>query len=130
MKTAKQIPLDFGPNSSFLGRQAANEAREQFSTYEAREREAFYRSRGWRRARGAVLARDGARCRCCGKTAATTERIDVDHIIPRSVAPHLSLYLSNLQVLCVDCHEAKTWRDGLRRPRAPTPAPNLRTASG
>ena len=111
---AGQLSLDFGPHRSFLDRQAANEASGHMSLFKARERDAFYRSKGWRRARGAVLARDGARCCKCGRTAHEVSRLDVDHIIPRATAPHLALVLSNLQVLCEPCHEAKTYRESLR----------------
>lgn len=111
---AKQLSFDFGPHRHFLEKQAANEASGHVSTFKAREREQFYRSKAWRRVRGIVLARDGARCRECGRTAAETERIDVDHSTPRSVDPSLALMLSNLRVLCQECHEAKTYREGLR----------------
>lgn len=40
----------------------------------------------------------------CGKW---TQAPEVDHIIKRSVAPHLVLDPSNLQVLCHDCHARK-----------------------
>lgn len=109
-----QLSFDFG-NSTMLDRQAANEARGLMSTFKARERDRFYRSKPWRRVRGVKLAQQGCRCQKCGSTAAEAQRIDVDHILPRSTHPHLALYVSNLQVLCDECHEAKTYREQLLR---------------
>jgi len=111
---SKQMTLDFGPHASFLDRQAANEARGHSSLFKARERDDFYSSKGWRRARGACFAKNGARCAQCGSTAKETTRLDCDHIVPRSRAPHLALYVTNLQILCEACHESKTYRDQLR----------------
>lgn len=115
MTPQQQTSFDFGPHQSFLDRQAANEASGHASLFMARERDQFYRSKAWRRVRGIALHRKGARCEHCGKTAAETERIDVDHVLPRSEHPQLALWVSNLQVLCQECHEAKTYRDALRR---------------
>jgi len=97
--------------------QAANDAAGHDSAYKARERERFYRSKAWRRLRGFVLARDGARCRECGVTAASA-RLDCDHIKPISLFPNLALYASNVRVLCEACHERKTYIDGLRQRRS------------
>ena|SRR6266702_269498 len=114
MKNAPaQLTLNFGPHRTALDAQAANDARIGLSTFKARERDRFYRSKAWRRTRAHVLAKFGARCCVCGCTSHET-RIDVDHIVPRSTAPHLALCASNLQPLCEACHESKTYRDGLR----------------
>ena len=110
---SKQLPLDFGPHQQALDAIAANDEQAPYRAYARRQEDKFYRSKGWRRARMAVLARDGARCRRCGATRATA-RIDVDHIVPRNVAPWLALVLTNLQVLCESCHCGKTYRDGLK----------------
>ena len=118
MKTPAQLALDFGPHRTALDAQAANEARICLSTFKAREQDRFYRSKAWRRMRAHALAKFGARCCACGCTNHDA-RIDVDHIVPRSIAPQLALCVSNLQVLCEACHESKTYRDGLRaRPAA------------
>ena len=68
----------------------------------------FYLSREWRALRYRVLRKFGARCQCCGKTAADGVRIHVDHIKPRSKYPDLSLAFENLQVLCDDCNIGKS----------------------
>ncbi len=43
-------------------------------------------------------------CNICG---CTTMAPEVDHIIKRSVAPHLVLEPANLQILCHTCHQVK-----------------------
>jgi 5-methylcytosine-specific restriction endonuclease McrA len=48
-----------------------------------------------------VYKRDGRRCCNCG----STERLTIDHIVPRSRGG--SNALDNLQVLCHDCNQAK-----------------------
>lgn len=61
----------------------------------------------WRRARMKALKRYGARCQCCGAAPMTGAVINVDHIKPRKLFPHLALSLDNLQVLCHDCNHGK-----------------------
>lgn len=65
----------------------------------------FYVSRQWRELR--LLALDN--CRCCQACGARPPdvKLHVDHVIPRYKAPHLSLSLDNLQVLCEDCNLGK-----------------------
>ena len=67
----------------------------------------FYRSFEWRRVRMQVLEQRGARCECCGRSAADGITINVDHIKPRKRFPHLALDLGNLQVLCNECNHGK-----------------------
>jgi 5-methylcytosine-specific restriction endonuclease McrA len=72
----------------------------------------FYESREWRQVRYAALKACGAKCLCCGASAADGARLHVDHIKPRYTHTHLSLELSNLQVLCEDCNVGKgAWDD-------------------
>lgn len=101
-----------------MGKDLAQEAKAQF---ERRGSDAFLRSFEWRRVRMMVLERDGARCSCCGRTAADGAVLNVDHIRNRKSHPHLALDPDNLQVLCGDCNHGKgnkfstDWR---RRPAA------------
>ena len=68
----------------------------------------FLRTEQWRRLRMRVLRARGARCECCGATAADgTTQIHVDHIKPRRTHPELALEISNLQVLCGACNHGK-----------------------
>ena len=59
--------------------------------------------RRWAAVRRAVLARDGWRCRQCRKVG----RMEVDHIRPLRAGGKV-YDPDNLQVLCRDCHIAKT----------------------
>ena len=67
-----------------------------------------------------ILARDGHQCAQCGNT----EHLEVDHINHQR-GPHYDRD-NNLQVLCAQCHKAKTaresgaWRKQTKRqPRKP-----------
>lgn len=72
---------------------------------------AFYTSTEWRKTRAAILARDGHTCTLCG----SSERLQVDHITPRTAAPHLALEPSNLRTLCIHCNSKKGTRTGPER---------------
>jgi 5-methylcytosine-specific restriction endonuclease McrA len=65
----------------------------------------FYLSKPWRALRRRVFRKYGVRCMKCG--VENTE-MHIDHIIPRSQAPGLSLDFENLQVLCRDCNMDKS----------------------
>ncbi|WP_325984950.1 HNH endonuclease [Pseudomonas protegens] len=65
--------------------------------------------RPWRRIRERILLRDQYTCRCCG---VVTHELEVDHII--NVAEGGSDDDSNLQSLCVPCHQAKTGAEAAR----------------
>ena len=71
-----------------------------------RSRQAFIRSPAWRAARAECLARMGTTCSQCG----STERIQVDHILPRSRFPALALDQGNLRPLCWVCNRTKAAR--------------------
>jgi 5-methylcytosine-specific restriction endonuclease McrA len=70
-------------------------------------RKEFWESPEWLKLRYTVLQKYGARCQCCGASAADGVRIHVDHILPRSKFPRLELVESNLQVLCEACNLGK-----------------------
>ena len=61
----------------------------------------------WKTLRMRALERGGAKCACCGRSAADGARMNVDHIKPRRFYPELALTLDNLQVLCSDCNHGK-----------------------
>lgn len=96
-----------------IAKRIKREARERAQA----ERDAFYKSWDWRKARFAVLQRYGYTCMCCGAkkgdmTAQGIEvRIVVDHIKPLSRYWHLRLDACNLQVLCDECNMGKGAHD-------------------
>ena len=61
----------------------------------------------WRKLRMEALKKYGGRCQCCGASPATGAVLNVDHIKPRRIYPHLALELDNLQVLCGECNHGK-----------------------
>lgn len=61
----------------------------------------------WRKVRMEALKKHGPVCQCCGATPATGAVMNVDHIKPRKLFPHLALDVSNLQVLCHECNHGK-----------------------
>ena len=67
---------------------------------------AFYSTQEWMSAKTRVYTRDGKVCsRCFG-----IERLNIDHIIPRSKVPSMALDDINLRVLCWPCNSAKNTR--------------------
>ncbi len=67
------------------------------------ERQAFYSSREWASAVSAVWQRDEAKCYECGvKSKRATMHI---HHLVSFACGHLRCELSNLMLLCRDCHE-------------------------
>jgi len=66
--------------------------------------EHFYWTKEWRELRLLVLETYGYKCMLCN----SIDSIQVDHIKPRSRAPHLSLTFENMQVLCKDCNQEKS----------------------
>lgn len=71
----------------------------------------FYKSWRWKELRLIALDVCGRRCVCCGATPSPSNKVvlHVDHIKPLRSNPSLALDLSNLQVLCEDCNQGKSW---------------------
>lgn len=73
----------------------------------------FFESLPWKKLRYRVFKEQHGRCQCCGRDAHDFNpmggrvKLAVDHILPRKTHPHLALDISNLQLLCFDCNEAK-----------------------
>lgn len=66
----------------------------------------FYGSEKWRKLRNRVLKKYNKVCMCCG----SKNKIQVDHIYPRSKYPRLEFVFQNLQVLCEECNFRKSNR--------------------
>ena len=62
---------------------------------------------------GANRARHGHE-NFCARCRRVRAEVEVDHVVPRRVAPSQTLNPANLQVLCVECHRAKTAEDRRR----------------
>lgn len=80
-----------------------------------RKKDPFYMSWGWRKLRLEALLVGESRCSICGKNISdvtedgmTKIKLSVDHIKPRITHPELELEITNLRILCVQCHEAIT----------------------
>lgn len=68
---------------------------------------AFLESFEWRRLRMEALKKYTPRCMCCGATPKDGAVMNVDHIKPRKLFPHLALDINNLQILCHECNHGK-----------------------
>ena len=53
-----------------------------------------------------IFAKYGNRCMCCG-AGPEEERLEIDHIYPRSTHPQLLNDPDNLQILCRKCNVGK-----------------------
>ena len=77
----------------------------------------FYSTPEWIKVRDAVKKRDRMICQSCKKPI--TGRYIVDHIIPLSLENYhdakVSLNPDNLQLLCQDCHNKKTFSNKPQR---------------
>ena len=67
-------------------------------------RDSFYASREWTEVRREVMSLHAHQCMKCG----AGEKIQVDHIKPRSLWPHLELAIDNCQLLCEQCNSRKS----------------------
>jgi 5-methylcytosine-specific restriction endonuclease McrA len=68
-----------------------------------------YGSPAWQRVRKAVIARDGGRCRECGKVCHRAGDSQIDHIVAKPLHEAAEATpLSGLQLLCRRCHGLKT----------------------
>jgi len=73
--------------------------------------EVFYKSWRWKELRLIALDTCGRRCVSCGAKPSANNSVvlHIDHIKPLRCHPELALDLSNLQVLCEDCNQGKSW---------------------
>lgn len=82
-------------------------------------RDPFYTSRAWRAFRLRILDRDGWLCQMRTPGVCTVQATTVNHIIPRSVAPDLSMDESNNEAACRPCNSHDGGKLGrLRQTRA------------
>lgn len=65
---------------------------------------------GWKRIRYISFIVFGRQCACC-RTQDVNISYTIDHIIPKSIKPHLANDIRNLQVMCADCNQGKDNQD-------------------
>ncbi len=68
---------------------------------------AIYSSRKWRKKREKILKRDGYQCQECKKYGRRTPATIVHHIKEIKEYPELAFDSSNLESICLACHNAK-----------------------
>jgi hypothetical protein len=56
-----------------------------------------------------ICTRDKFTCQICGLI--DKEIVEVDHILPKAIAPDLTYTLTNLMCICPNCHRRKTNKD-------------------
>ena len=66
----------------------------------------------WRKVRAAVLDRDMRMCQRCYRQGRYKAGNEVDHIVPKARGGRDTL--SNLEVICRDCHRDKTAQESLQ----------------
>ena len=71
----------------------------------------FYHSAAWKKCRDYIKARDTGLCQHCLADKKITVGTIVDHIIPLKVDWSKRFDESNLQLLCLACHNKKTAED-------------------
>lgn len=71
----------------------------------------FYHSVAWKKVKEIVKIRDMGLCRRCFENKRLVPGTIVDHIIPLSIDWEKRLDEDNLQLLCIECHNAKTAED-------------------
>ena len=67
----------------------------------------FFNRFWWQRIRYDVWERDEGKCKKCGEYFPSLNQIQIDHII-RIASGGLIFSMDNYQLLCYDCHQAKT----------------------
>lgn len=94
------------PRAIYKGKHGSNKSnRERVSRL---DNSRFYCSDEWREIRVRVLEKFECKCMMCGRNPKNHGVVvHVDHIIPRSKRPDLSLDFNNLQLLCEDCNLGK-----------------------
>ena len=76
---------------------------------------AFYHSQQWRKARAAYLDARHHICERCGRAASIVHH--KRYITPANVGdPSITLDPSNLEALCIDCHNAEHFGTGSTAP--------------
>ena len=84
------------------------------STEEGKEYKRFYDSKEWKSLRYQVLLEAGFLCVICLEDGMYSEATIGDHIIPTRVRWDLRLEKENVQAVCFECHNQKTFQDKIK----------------
>lgn len=86
-------------------------------TYKTSVKNLVYQSENYQTWRTAVLERDGKKCIKCGRKNSRTNPLQVDHIIPKSLAPEKAFDVNNGRTLCLQHHKTTEsyGRTGIRK---------------
>lgn len=79
-----------------------------------KERAAFYKTGAWEKKRLDILKRDHYLCQPHRRMGKAEVGNIIDHIIPLEIRPDLALEDTNLQTICLSCHNKKTAEDKKR----------------
>lgn len=63
-----------------------------------------YTSARWKKKRDKILRRDGYKCVCCKRYGKSVEAVIVHHIKEANAFPELAWEDSNLESVCMACH--------------------------
>lgn len=74
----------------------------------------FYNSKEWEALRERVKAKFNGLCSNCLKDKKLKSGVIADHIVPIKVDWSLRLVESNIDFLCIECHNTKTAEDNRR----------------
>lgn len=76
----------------------------------------FYRTDVWEKIKEKLKTQCGGICQRCGRVMSDWSKLIVHHIIPLTMQnvydPNISLNENNLEVVCIDCHNAEHNRFG------------------
>ena len=101
-----------GENHHFFGKTFTEEHRKKISNAKKGKRPNNFAGGSIKFWKKEALIRDDYTCQTC--LLRDTEIMEVDHILPKSVAPHLATSLENLITLCPNDHRRKTNSDRKR----------------
>ncbi len=71
----------------------------------------LYNSKRWKTIRQITLHKDGGLCNYCKQKDIIRAADVVDHITPHRGDPKLFYDVNNLQILCKECHDIKTYNE-------------------
>lgn len=78
--------------------------------YQQQRGKSIYNSSKWKKTREAIMKRDLGLCQECKREGRIKSGTECDHIKPVSAGGDTWSY-SNLEMLCKECHKAKTARE-------------------